>query len=335
MDRRIQRRHRTHLHHNGASMPRFISFLCCALACASVALANHGPGASGGGSATASGETLKPGRFELSIREDYSQFEHFSKTAAIQRANEGGDFDALDHGFLTSVELSYGLIEDLQVNASIGYFVGRDFRSAEADNGDVEVATAQPTGMTDLAITAKYRILKGAPGNLAILGGVKFPTGRDDVHLSNSVTLSPTDQPGTGAYDFPVGIAYSRFLTSRITLDASAVYTIRTEHDDFQVGDRFDAGLALAYRLTESIQQFPQYSVFAELNNVWLQKDEDHGESDENSGSDALYFTPGFRVRFDKNAALTVAPSIPIYQELNGDQGRVEFKVAVTFSVGF
>src|SRR3954470_17585055 len=87
---------------NGALMLGRLLFLICALACASIARANHGPGASGGGSATASGETLKPGRFELSIREDYSQFEHFSKTAAIQRANEGGDFDALDHGFLTT-----------------------------------------------------------------------------------------------------------------------------------------------------------------------------------------------------------------------------------------
>ena len=34
------------------------------------ARANHGPGASGGGNATVSGETLKPGRFEISLRED-------------------------------------------------------------------------------------------------------------------------------------------------------------------------------------------------------------------------------------------------------------------------
>jgi len=316
-------------------MLKHLMFVCCALACDSAAFANHGPGASGGGSSTASGETLKPGHFELSLREDYSQFEHFSKTAAIERAREGGDFDALDRGFLTSVELSYGLVEDLQVSASVGYFVGRNFRSADAEDGTVDVATAEPTGLTDLALTAKYRVLKGQPGNLAIIGGVKFPTGRDDVHLSNSVTLSPTDQPGTGAFDFPVGVAYSRFLTPHLTVDASAIYTIRTEHDDFQVGDRFDAGVALAYRLTESIQQFPQFSVFGELNNVWLQKDQDHGESDPNSGSDTLYFTPGLRVRFDKNTAITVAPSLPIYQELNGNQGRVSFKLAVTFSVGF
>jgi hypothetical protein len=316
-------------------MLRNILVFVCALACASVAFANHGPGASGGGSSTVSGETLKPGRFELSIREDYSQFEHFSKTAAAQRAVEGGDFDALDHGFLTSFEIDYGVVEDVQVSASVGYFIGRDFRSADFEVGALDIATAQPSGMTDLVLTGKWRILKGQPGKLALVGGVIVPTGRDNVHLSNSVTLSPTDQPGTGAWAFPVGLAYSRFLTSHLTLDASAVYTIRTQHDDFEVGDRLDTGVALAYRLTDSIQQFPQYSVFAELNNVWLQKDEDHGDLDPNSGSDTLYFTPGVRVRFDKSAALTVAPSVPIFQDLNGNQGRVSFKVAVTLSFGF
>ena len=82
--------------------------------------------------------------------------------------------------------------------------------------------------------------------------------------------------------------------------------------NDFKVGDRFDTGVALAYRLTESIKTFPQYSVFAELNDVQLMRDEDGGVEDPNSGSNTLYLTPGGRIRFNKNWALTVAPSLPI-----------------------
>src|SRR3954462_379915 len=95
------------------------------------AVASHGPGASGGGSATISGETLLPGRFELSLREDYTQFEHFSKSAAEKRARTGGDFDALDRGFITSAELAYGVTEDLQISAALGYYIGHDFRGAD------------------------------------------------------------------------------------------------------------------------------------------------------------------------------------------------------------
>src|SRR5436190_24366492 len=91
---------------------------------ASAALANHGPGASGGGSSTISGETLKPGHFELSLREDFSQFEKFSNEGAAARARSGGDFDALDHGFVTSVDFAYGVFENFQIGLSTGYFIG-------------------------------------------------------------------------------------------------------------------------------------------------------------------------------------------------------------------
>lgn len=322
---------------------RKTSVRCVALAACLVAAllpatarANHGPGASGGGTYTLSGETLKEGHFELSFREDYSQFEHFSRPAAEQRAREGGDFDALDRGFLTSAEFGYGLTDDLQVGGSLGYFVGRGFIGSEAqEDGSVETSTANPEGLTDLALTAKYRVMRGQPGNLAVLVGVVLPTGRSDVRLRNGERLTPTDQPGTGRFGLPVGLGYSRFLSPRVTLDASVAYTVRFEKDQFKVGDRFDAGVALAYRLTESIRAFPQISVFAELNDVYLMKDRAHGESDPNSGGNTLYVTPGFRVRFNANSSLTLAPSFPVLQDLNGDQGKVDFKVAVSYTMSF
>ena len=308
------------------------AFLLLTLFTANEAAANHGPGASGGGSATISGETLKPGAFEFSLREDYTQFQHFSEAEAVARAQQGGDFDALHRSLLTTLSLDVGLFEDFQVGASIGYFAGNDFVGAD---GQGNVGTVDPHGLTDLVVTAKYRLLSGQPGNLAVLAGVKFPVGKDDVRLSNGELLSPTDQPSSGAFDYPFGLGWSRYLTERITIDASTIYTLRTEHDGFKSGDRFDAGVALAYRLTDSIQTFPQMSLFAEVNLVALAKDEEHGVSDANSGSQTLYFTPGLRCRFSRSMALTLAPSLPLLEHLNGNQGRVEYKVAATLSFGF
>jgi len=308
----------------------------CVLLYPLVARANHGPGASGGGSATLSGETLKPGSFEFDLREDYTQFEHFGRNEAISRAIEGGGgFDALDHGFLTTVDGAVGVFEDFQLGASIGYFVGRDFISADrADDGSFDVSTAQPSGLTDLVLTGKYRVLKGQPGNLSIVGGVIFPTGRNDVALANGESLSPTDQPGTGRWGFPIGLAYSRFLTSHLTFDASVLYTSRLQRADFRVGNRFDVGLAFAYRLTGSIKHFPQFSIFGEVNSVYLYRDRSDAQGyDPNSGGETIYLTPGGRVRFGPHTALTLAPSFPIYQHLYGNQGKVDFKLAFTFSV--
>ncbi len=302
----------------------------------STVFANHGPGASGGGSATISGETLKPGSFELSLREDFSDFQSFSRSAATSRALKGGGFDALDHGFITTGELAYGIVENLQVSVGLGYFVGHDFLSADREeDNSVTISHAKPTGLTDMPLLLKYRFLQGKPGNMAIVAGVKFPTGRDNVHLANGGLLSPTDEPGTGAFDYLVGLGYSRFLTSHLTMDASFFYTFRSRHDDFRVGDRFDVGLAFAYRITESVKTFPQYSVFSELNDVHLGRDTEGDAKDANSGSNTLYVTPGARIRFSPLVALTVAPSFPIVQDLHGNQGEVRFKLAVTLSFSF
>ena len=319
---------------NTMRYPIALSLIVCLFAPA--VRANHGPGASGGGSATISGETLLQGHFELSLREDYSQFEHFSKSAAEKRARIGDDFDALARGFITTAELAYGVTDDFQIGASVGYFIGHEFRGADLEeDNSVETSTTNPDGLTDMVLVGKYRLLQGQPGNLSVIAGVVIPTGRSNVELKNGERLSPTDQPGSGRWGMPVGLAYSRFLTSHLTVDASVLYTLKFQRDDFKVGDRIDVGLAFAYRLTESIKTFPQYSVFAELNGVYLFNDRVHGSNDPNSGSNTLYITPGMRVRFSPTMALTVAPSFPVIKDLNGDQGKVEFKLAITFSLSY
>jgi hypothetical protein len=307
--------------------------------CAPITFANHGPGTSGGGSSTISGETLKQGQFTLDVRFDYTEFEHVSRAEAERRAMESGGFDALRRAFVYTGTLSYGVLDDLQVSATLGYYHGEGFIGAEPSEdepGEIESGIADPEGLTDLFLNAKYRLLKGRPGNLSIVGGVKLPVGRDDVKLNNAESLEASSQPGTGAYDFQFGLGYSRFLTSHVTVDASALYTLRTRHDGFKVGDRFDAGVAVAYRLTESIRSFPQWAIFGEATYVWLGKD--HGEEsglNNNSGGNTLYLTPGVRLRFNEAASLTVAPSFPVWQDLEGDQIESQFKLAVTFTYAF
>ena len=298
--------------------------------------ANHGPGTSGGGSSTISGETLRAGGFDLSLRTDLTWYETFTRAEAESQAIQSGEFDAIDRTFVESLSIAYGITDDLQVSAATGYYSGTNFMEAEADGGGgAEVATADPRGMTDLWLQAKWRFVHGPSGHLAAIAGVKLPTGRDDVELSDGSELEPSSQPGTGAVDFQAGLAYSRFLTSRTTLDASGLYTLRGEHDDFRVGDRLDVGTALAYRLTEDIRAYPNWSLSAEALAVWIDRDEDEGTSNPNSGGTTVYLAPGIRGRFDAHIALSVAPALPVYQDLDGDQAETRAKLAMTLSVAF
>lgn len=294
---------------------------------------NHGPGTSGGGSSTSSGETLRAGRWSLELRSDWTEFEHVTRAEAEAAAIASDEFDALERSWTNQIALAYGLTDDLQLGLQLGYYSGSHFIDAEADGlGGAESATADPSGLTDAWVTAKYRVMRGASGHLSLLTGVKLPTGKDDERLSNGELLEPSSQPGSGSVDYQAGLAYSRFLTPRVTLDASGLYTIRTAHAGFAVGDRADLGLSLAYRLTEDVKAPDNWSLFGELNGVWLEEDVSRGLTNENSGGEVLYLTLGVRNRINEHTSFSIAPALPILQDVNGNQVETDWRVGVTLT---
>lgn len=307
------------------------------LVVAQTARADHGPGTSGGGASTQSGETLKPGKFSLELREDYTEFEHLSQAQIEAKAARAGSFDLLDRSFIHSTSVSYGVVENFQVGLTLGYYQAVKARQAEFDpaTGDTEIATFNPNGLTDLWLSGKYRFYRGPVGSFALFGGVKFPTGRNDVSNSAGERVEPSATAGSGSYDGMLGLAYSRFLTSRLTFDASGQYTLRTEANYFRLGDRIDGGVAFAYRLTEDIQQFPQVNLFAEANVRHLFQSENGGVRDLNTGGTALFLTPGVRVGFCRSASFTLSAPVPVLQERNGEQLKTSFKVNGALTLNF
>lgn len=308
-----------------------------AVVAANTTYADHGPGTSGGGSQTQSAETLKPGRFAIDLRLDYTEFEDLSDSEIEAKAARAGGFDLLDRSFLPTISVSYGVVDNFQLGFSIGYYDAVKAREAEFDatTGETETVTFDPDGITDLWLTAKYRLYRGPIGQFAVFGGAKFPTGDHKVTNSEGERVEPSATAGTGSFDGMAGLAYSRFLTSQLTLDASGQYTLRTEHDHFRLGDRIDAGVAVAYRFTEDIEKFPQFSVFAEANLRHLFKSEEEGDRDPNTGGTALFLSPGVRVGFGRNAALTVSPQFPVMQDLYGEQLETDFKVNAALTLTF
>jgi len=291
--------------------------------------ADHGPGTSGGGASTQSGETLKPRKFSTELRTEYTEFDALSPAQIAANAEAASEFDLLDRSFLSTLSLSYGVVENFQVGLALGYYNAVNARSAEfdPDANDTEIHTFDPDGLTDLWLTGKYRFYRGPLGNLALFGGVKFPTGDDDVRNSAGERLEPSATAGSGSYDGMLGMAYSRFLTSQLTLDASAQYTFRTEANHFKLGDRLDAGVASAYRFTKDIQTFPQVSAFAEANIRHLLRSEEEGESDPDTGGTVLFLTPGFRVSITRDLSFTVSSPLPVAQDLNGTQLKTDYKI--------
>src|ERR1041385_1045487 len=111
-----------------ASMRLLLLAALCALGALAPGplLAHHGPGTTGGAVATQSGETLKPGAFSLGFSWSYTQFESLTgaeiarRTARVKSSEP--DFDAIRWSLLQTAELYYGVMEDLQIGASFGFY---------------------------------------------------------------------------------------------------------------------------------------------------------------------------------------------------------------------
>src|SRR6185436_19222649 len=107
---------------------------------------------------TQSGETLKPGKFSVELRTDYTEFEHLSSAQLAGKAAQAGSFDLLDRSFVSTIGVSYGVVENFQLGLTLGYYEAVNAREAEFDagTGDTEILTFDPDGLTDLWLTGKY-----------------------------------------------------------------------------------------------------------------------------------------------------------------------------------
>jgi hypothetical protein len=135
----------------------------------SALFANHGPGTSGGGSATASGETLKEGHFDLSLREDYTQFEDINAEHAERIALKSGEFDALRSAFIISGSGAYGITEDFRSARRSEVPRHRPLRGRAGRLRHRRRRRRRPARLTDLWLQGEYRFVHNELGSLALI----------------------------------------------------------------------------------------------------------------------------------------------------------------------
>ena len=317
---------------------------------ATVAHGDHGPGTSASGFNTQTAETLKARQIAGAVTFDWTEFDTPGLGALIGKDH----FDLIDRSYLTTFGFSLGVTENLQLGLSFGYYAADGARQIVHDEGGGEhgeapaegehheeapaaptLATFEPDGWTDLWLTAKYRIHRGPAGSFSLLGGVKFPVGETRVINSAGERVEPASTPGTGAWDGMAGLAYTLPLTPSLTLDASAQYTIRGEKYDYRLGNRLDAGAALAWRIAGGKDQFPSVHLIGEATVRHVAKSKESGERDGNTGGTALFLSPGVRVGFGEHAAWNVGVQFPVAQELNGDQVETDFRLTTSVNFAF
>lgn len=317
------------------------------LATTLTASADHGPGTSGSGFTTQTAETLAVGKWAASLSHDWTEFGGLNSRLPVNPEH----LDLIDRANLTTLGISFGVLENLHLGLNFGYYSAKGTKRLvhnheeeghheEEDEHHEEsampkFATFESDGWTDTWLNAKYRVYRGPAGQLALLAGVKLPIGETDISDSEGARVEAASTPGSGTWDGMLGAAYTVQLSAAVALDASAQYTFRGEKSGYRMGDRFDAGAALGWRVLGEAQSFPQVHLLGEVAFRHIDASEAGGNRERGTGGVVFFVSPGARVSFSPAMSWTVGAQLPVYQDLNEVQVETRSRISTSFNLAF
>jgi hypothetical protein len=224
------------------------------------------------------------------------------------------------------------------------------------------------SGIGDVTLLGQYRFFNNpaAATELALLFGVKAPTGSTGLTDRQGALFETEFQPGSGSWDPMLGLAASKRF-GPWSLDANVLYMVTTTGaQDTSLGNRFLYNAAVSYRLFGAAP-VPQVAakphrhnhgpghahhhheepapasapsgglgvdLALELNGEWHDKQTQAGLRDPNSGGNVVYLSPGVRVSA-ANLSGFLSVGLPVVNEMNGLQSKSSYRVLTGASVRF
>jgi hypothetical protein len=343
------------------------------------AFAHHPSGSSptsgAGPIATTSATTLDQGQSVAGIVVEMVKLDAFSDAQLIDFASKHIHAHSLDAILAPSLVFAYGLTNDLTISARLPVIVRQNIREGEhahpgggapAVNSVVELGDS--SGIGDLTLLGQYRFYnnRATQTEMAVLLGVKLPTGRTNVINNEGERFEAEFQPGSGSLDGLFGVAFTKRFGAW-SFDTNLLYQLTgTGTQDTDLGDRLLYNAAVSYRLSgfgflpngrmnaglpepmyhggpkakhshhEELPppRGPTLDLVLELNGEWHDHQRIGGVSDPNSGGNVVYLSPGFRVSMDKWSGF-FSFGVPIVNDLYGVQAEPDWRILSGVSVNF
>src|SRR5215510_6901181 len=229
------------------------------------AFAHHpsGVGSTGGAGPinTISASPLDKGETAAAIAFEWIKFDPLSNAfLADFGATHGHDVHvhSLSSIMAPAISFGYGLTADFTISARLPVVVRTDIKEAahEHDGGVTTGAVdflGDSAGIGDLTLLGQYRFYhnRATRTELALLLGVKAPTGVTDRHTDTGELFDAEFQPGSGAWDGMFGLAASKRI-GPWSFDANVLYVLTSEGtQSTDLGDRFLYNAAVSYRLMQ------------------------------------------------------------------------------------
>ncbi|SFV67900.1 hypothetical protein MNB_SM-4-1185 [hydrothermal vent metagenome] len=308
--------------------------------------ASHVLGAGGSGAVyTMSANTMQKGSFFVGVNVERVANKTLSDKAIIDAMKSGTiHIHSIDAINSYSLSASYGITDTLTLNMQLPFISRINIRAGEEEGGVYEVHPhGDSKGLGDISAILQYKIYDEEGIKIAVLAGLKAPTGKTDVSDGHEV-LEADLQPGSGSLDFFAGAALTKDFEN-FSIHSSVLYKYNTLGvNGSLLGDVFTYNGALSYKLIKDThthelraldagEEF-SYSVdvFVELNGEKADKDYFSGVVANNTGHNVIFATTGVQVASESGYSFFFTVSKPIYQNFNGVQNDINYKSS--FGVG-
>lgn len=232
-----------------------------------------------------------------------------------------GEETPLKSMLISSLGLRYGITKKITVSALLPYAF------LYTDNGN-------DNGIGDLILLGTFNVYSKKSFNLALQAGVELPTGiQKGANFDNTTVVL-----GSGSVDPMAGVMFSK-RWNKITLQGNALYKHTTQgFENTNFGSVAVQNLSVAYRIkgestvcSVDTSKRPGHSDFAwtffgGYYGEWLNNIKRENVVDENSGYYLGFTILGTNISYGKwNFPFTV--SLPVIQQMNGDQNNAGFRL--------
>jgi len=304
---------------------------------------------------TFSASTIPEGKFTLGARAEVTGFEELSPAALDGAAMSNGTAHSLRQQQVYSLGAAYGITDDFTLGVSLPYVLRDGVKAVHFDDQmgmSMQHDIGASNGLGDLTVFGQYRLVRKLYEGIdfSLVAGLKVPTGVTD-NGNNGSVIETEHQPGSGSWDPLAGVALSKRF-ERLSLHLTGLYSLATRGSQAtDLGDRAQLTLAAAYRFggkanlgdcDEVYEYFYPQSrqhwlgdLVLEVNGNWQDKEIVAGVRDDSSGGTVLYLSPGGRVTYDGKYSGSLSVGVPVYQQLNGIQSKIDYRIIASLAVAF
>lgn len=297
---------------------------------------------SGSGSIiTSSGKAAKKGTGAVGLSIQHVEFDNFSNERLSELTDQDEDVHGTSSLQRTSIDAVYGVTNKLTLGFSLPFVKRNNLKeTAHHEEGEEFEILGGAEGLGDFQLFGQFQFYENEQTNthISTLFGVKLPTGDTDEDSREGERLEVELQPGTGSIDPFVGFAISKGFGA-LNLDTNVLYTFATEgSQDTDLGDIFNYNAALSIPLASLFNNDNDHakhnhgthitdklSLVVEMNGEWRDRIEIADETEDNSGGNVVYLSPGIALNTHGWLISTLA-GWPVVDDLHGEQSDPEFR---------